>query len=360
LTDMGHRIPLKSSPGFPTLPIGICIDGSDEGMPAAPRELLEQGKFSNATSFDVVTKDEGSMFAFFLSTGNPNMNVDFPLTHQGVKAMLDWLFPSDALKIMTEYYDSNADTMLDHIITDGVFLCSNRYTASKLAHYGKGKSYLIQWEAMFAGIMQRAMGVPHAESVAHAWYNSETRDTFSVYTFDKNPEQRALALWLSCAAARLAHCGDPNGCSGSPEIPTCLVKDEFSKNFPSFQQYSNSTDERLVVESSASMILPGQESASAEYRPFSDVQKHRCDFWDKMKFPFLNSYYNDKTKVDARCLGNSPIAGSEAWYFCEDGMHACGKQCCCDKGSQRVNHIANGPYCTMCAPQEGAHENIVV
>merc|ERR1719456_1204594 len=159
------------------------------------------------------------MFVGMIAAAYPHATLSYPMTLKGVGAIVEWLFPNRSSALLAEYADPNADTVLDNIITDGLFSCSNRYAAIQFANHGKGKSYLLDWHAAFAGGMRTAMGAIHAESTGHLFYYSHGTGMWPTEgAWEDNPEQRDLAIWLNCLSARLAHCGDPTGCGGH-EIP---------------------------------------------------------------------------------------------------------------------------------------------
>jgi hypothetical protein len=299
------------------------------------------------------------MFAPMIAASYPYKKIWYPLTQRGLKHIVEWLFPNNVSTIMEEYDNPNADTMFDEIITDGVFLCSNRYTARQVERHGTGKSYLVDWQAAFSGLMRQALGAVHAESGAHIFYYSQNGDMWSSSTWEANPEQRDLAVWLNCVTARLVHCGDPSGCTTNIELPACVDAKGLT-NFPSLQPYSSSTDERLVLQSTHSYF--GSPSSWGNNTQFSKKQRHRCDFWDTVKFSYVNTFYNDGTQTDPNCNGESSIEGSEHWWHCSEGSHSCGQQCCCDKGTRSRGGSAgsHGKYCEACITLSSKLDEIFV
>jgi len=275
----------------------------------------------------------------------PFGKISWPMTHEGVDTLVRWMFPNSVTKILDELYSRsrlpNPDSRFDSMITEAIFSCSNRLTAMQSTRFGSEQEYLIDWHASFSGIWRNVMGSGHAEPAAHMLYEGHGGGFWPKEgDFVSSPEQAQLGVWLSCAHARLASCGDPRGCD--VEIPVCLDM-KGVKDIAEMQPYSLEKDERLVVDSGAGMI-PGISAATswADYKSFSNDYKARCDFWEKEPFKFVPSFYNQKPDFPAPCLGSDSavLPGSTHWLNCGKHQHKCMSGildgCCCNAGFRVV------------------------
>jgi carboxylesterase type B len=369
LAKMGNRIPLRANPMFPLLSVGPCIDGSDEGLPAPPKELLRKGKFSKAPAINIFNKDEGSMFAPALTMAYPHAKIAWPMTHDGVDALVSWMFPSSKEFIINDIYSRskfpNPDTRADRMITEAIFSCSNRDTAIQSAIHGVS-NYLVEWQAAFTGIWRSAFGSSHAEAAAHLYYYDKAGGFWPKEgDFAASQEQAKLGVWLSCTLARLTHCGSPE-CSNGVEIPSCMDHGNDSsiaqmRPFNFTGQGAGLGDERLVV-GSASGLIPGISASKswAHFESFPDDLKRRCEFWRREEFEFVPTFYNEKPLLPSVCMGSIPLPGSTHWWKCGDAQHSClvGKRmgCCCNVG-RKASHDGS---CIACSASVTASDSEAV
>eukprot|EP00451_Oxyrrhis_marina_P020572 CAMPEP_0204341622 /NCGR_PEP_ID=MMETSP0469-20131031/23495_1 /ASSEMBLY_ACC=CAM_ASM_000384 /TAXON_ID=2969 /ORGANISM="Oxyrrhis marina" /LENGTH=872 /DNA_ID=CAMNT_0051326379 /DNA_START=69 /DNA_END=2687 /DNA_ORIENTATION=+ len=342
---LGRRIPLRTNPAFPFLGCGPCVDGSEVGLPGTPKELIASGKVSKATTVSVSMRDEGTLAFIVLTQAYPHSIVGFH-NNNGLEKIVKWIFPEDYKVALEELYPPtsilpNAFQRGDRMCTDVVWACPNRWVGAHSSKY-----YVGEWVRAAPGLVAKTMGAFHGATLAQIFYYSSWRP---FYELGGNwgdlilRGEKALALWLNCQFANMAHCGDPNGCPNSDEIPSCKqMKENGRVDAEPLRPYTGADDSKFVV----NYTLIGD--AHVQMQGFSAEHKKRCDFWDTKTYAWVDNYYNEGAgTLVGDCVGTSKLAGSDKWLICGVFAHSCDGQCCCDFGYQ-----ADGDDCVVCSQEE--------
>jgi len=354
----GHRVFMRANPAWPMLPAGPCIDGSEEGLPLPARDLIRQGRVSQATAVGITAHDEGSMFLPLIGGAHPTKAIGYPCGTRDVRHLVEWWMPNLTDTVLQDYYKEEdfmtPNARVEAIITDALFRCSNYFSARMSTIAGGGKFYVGEWNTAIPSAVRPILGASHGDALSHIWYYGHPKGfTPTENTF--TPGQKDLALWLNCMMARLAYCADPNGCAEDHRIPSCQEAQaaNIAAKVDKLRPYTAKSvatadldptapeqDTRFVV-SVAEDGEPG-ERADVRNTPYEAVDKRRCALWDRSPFSFVPSFYNEGmdalASVDGECLGQLAIHGSETWPWCSVLFHAesCesgGKQkCCCEFG----------------------------
>jgi len=335
LRALGRRVPMLANPGFPALPCGPVVDGSSLGLPAAPRELIAQGKTAATPAVAITARDEGSMFLPLIGGAYPYGKLGYPMVQHEVESLASWWFASHNNTVLNDLYPRSAfpspDQRGEQIITDGIFRCSNRKSGHASHKWGRSNYYVVEWHTSTPSVLRRLLGDFHADGFGQFWYYSHSSGFWPTEDIAKHHAQVQLAAWANCMMASLAHCGDPNGCPGL-KTHSCTQAEALrvGRTVETMRPFGEA-DERLVV-SAVEEDTP-QEHALGRYETYPQVVQKRCAVWDDMSFPFLRTYYNEgEATLRGDCVGHTAIEGSSHWVFCDDNQHSCHGQCCCNFG----------------------------
>mmetsp|Transcript_35621 Transcript_35621/g.82254 ORF Transcript_35621/g.82254 Transcript_35621/m.82254 type:complete len:788 (-) Transcript_35621:127-2490(-) len=230
-------VPITAGPLWPVLAVGFMIDGSEAGLPAAPRELYESGRVNPAKVYLNHGTDEGTVFALIMYAAYPWYQAP-SLSHAATDAIMTWAFNASVPALYPHGRGSSAPFYrMSRAISDSTFLCPHRRYAKELSQ--RRPNSVFYAETPFAG------GDLHdgnwLTAAIHrdlpyfvgAWHMNQVKwifganDTFeicnstkpSVVGFDFSSwdgKDEAMHQLVNCHYALFAHCGSPDAASSTP------------------------------------------------------------------------------------------------------------------------------------------------
>lgn len=184
-------------------------------LPAAPKDLVKQGKFNRVPMMVGNTKDEGRLFialAYDLHRGAP-------LTEAEYQALVTGIAGNAAVaSIITLDYSSkrlgSPDLAASALMTDALFACGSQMSARSLSAYVSTYAYEFQEEQVPPLVADpfMAWGAYHASELPFLF---QSRIATTPASPDPNdvatPAQLALSARMVQYWGRFAATGDPNG-----------------------------------------------------------------------------------------------------------------------------------------------------
>lgn len=278
------------SPSFPLFPVGPVVDGTEYGLLATPRKLIDANKFAPVPLLVGSNKDGGSLFEPMLASIIPGVHAE-ALVKNDVELIADWAFyKSNRSAIETTYSPAEFSSvgilryqrLVARVMRDLGFLCSNRRMASAWRARGLA-SYMYVFSFDFGHLEKlTTLGDFHGADIvfifrALLWIPELLPNSTAV---------QKLADIMSCQWASFAYAGNPNGVSGMPAPRNCQQIYKSVAPWPVYDDarkyYSlqaTKTTGPKVGALRADNIFPDDEFASDT----------RCDMWDTVGYPWHSS-----------------------------------------------------------------------
>ncbi|CAE7285980.1 ache, partial [Symbiodinium pilosum] len=132
-----------------TSEVGYVIDGSEKGLPAAPRELYESGRVNPAKVYLNHGADEGTVFALIMYAAYPWYEAP-SLSHAATDDIMKWAFNSSVAELYPHGSGSSAPFYrMSRAISDSTFVCPHRRFATALSKQRPNSVFYA--ETPFAG-----------------------------------------------------------------------------------------------------------------------------------------------------------------------------------------------------------------
>lgn len=277
---------ILANPLWPLLCFGIVIDGANAGLPAAPRQLYENGNSAPIPVYLNFESDEGSMFAMIAAILFP-WEKRLSVTHTAIDSIMNWAFGGNASfnDLLDKVYPGSwlqpSLFRLVHAITDSVFKCSNLRFARSVTQQRPGTVYLAEHtfvEAKSTNVIS-ALATHDAQWFLGAHHALPTSQLFGfMYSFTGNSSSwdsrtQKDHMIVNCHYALMLHCRDPGampgraGCLPEKTIPRACqgLSGHEVRPFRAFE--ASGTRNQLHPQHHA-QIIPTPE------------EREICSFWD--------------------------------------------------------------------------------
>jgi len=245
----------QSGTGFrplmaPLMPWGPAIDGSDQGLPGLPLELIQEGRGSGVPLIAGTNGDEGTVFIPGMPLIVPG--VSFPLDENDLTIVLLHFFDNSTdyvNQILEHYPEEDFNSVYDQssvILRDYFFVCSTRRALRAVNSIGYSS-----WEYFFTYIYRDpeyiVFGDYHASELPYVWNNFGSNNK----TVRDDQMQESMGVYWTNFARFLT----PNG-------KTVQNKEV------NWETYNPSTDNLLEL--------------STPCTPVDNLFTDICDFWDTL------------------------------------------------------------------------------
>jgi len=274
---------LKAIPLWPRLPVGIVVDGSEDGLLVSNDISMQQvDKMANVPVMVDYGHDEGTLFAALL-IGLSTRTAYPSLSHRAAEGVMRWAFGGDeeTSRGMMEFYPRSGASpfgRLSNVISDAVFRCSNRRLARARAELGVEARpvYLAQTD-----FVPRATGLDRLEDdilgANHMMAISYLTASATIGGWSEADEEQAMAV--NCHYAFFLFCGSPT----VSDKRACYRERIEGRATPRACEYGGLDMLNLTVP-----FEPFNASAPSKYifqsrprvEPYSVDEQKRCDWWD--------------------------------------------------------------------------------
>eukprot|EP00762_Andalucia_godoyi_P002878 ANDGO_04398.mRNA.1 Acetylcholinesterase len=194
---------------FPVMPFGPTIDGSQDGLPDLPLNLVRSGKFNKVPIIMGTNKEEGSIFL-------PVMpiivkGVMFPYNEHSLELLIAHFFNESITEDVLAQYPlekyGNQVARAQAVFRDYFFLCAARRALRSLAEFVPVYSYQFTYPRK--NILWDVLGDFHASELVFVFGNAWPP---VIGAFSK--DDKAVASAFGTAWANFAKSADPNQPSG--------------------------------------------------------------------------------------------------------------------------------------------------
>ncbi|MBE3041787.1 carboxylesterase family protein [Candidatus Bathyarchaeota archaeon] len=204
--DLGHNI------GDIWLPV---VDG--DFLPAAPSELIKEGKFAKVPTMIGWTDDDLNVYMPLNTTTAEDTHDTISsyireVTSENIDTLLS-LYPVSDFSGRENEVASAEFFRSGRIVRDIIMACEPIWYAQHLAHHGNEEVYLIDWnQTVVEPLLEESTGAPglgpvHTAEFAYIFGNVSVYDISNV--FEPTPEDFALAQRGSRSWSTFANTGNP-------------------------------------------------------------------------------------------------------------------------------------------------------
>lgn len=291
--DQGD-LPILANPLWPLLCFGIVVDGTKAGLPAAPRQLYENGNSAPIPVYLNFESDEGSLFGMIAAMLYP-WEKKLSVTSAAIDSIMTWAyggnasFTSDLLKFYPSSWTQPSLFRLVHAITDAVFKCSNWRFARALTQQRPGSVYLAEHTFVEAKSTNVVSALAHGDAqwFFGAHHGLPTSQLFGFfYSFTGNTSSwdsrtQKDHMIVNCHYALMLHCRDPGAMPGRAG---CLSEEPTPRACQGLSEHEVRPFRAFDASGTRNQLHPQHH---AQIIPTSKEQDI-CSFWDgapPMAFP---------------------------------------------------------------------------
>eukprot|EP00045_Choanoeca_perplexa_P016639 m.226724 g.226724 ORF g.226724 m.226724 type:complete len:556 (+) comp17315_c1_seq10:25-1692(+) len=195
-------------PLAPVMPWGPVIDGSDQGLPKRPLDMIREKNYAAVPLIIGTNKDEGTLFVGVIADVVPGAH--FPMQDGDFELAMHHFFnDSTTQDVITHYPLTNYkddDSRAAHVLRDYFFLCASRRVAKQLNVNGVA-SFLYQFSMPLDNwIDYQILGNYHTSELSFVFDNE-----WPPILHEFNAKEKTMAASFQSYWTSMAKHGHPNG-----------------------------------------------------------------------------------------------------------------------------------------------------
>jgi carboxylesterase type B len=286
-SELPSDIPDHACPLFPTNAWGAAVDGSPDGLPDWPLNLLEKGDFNKVPLITGANMNGGAMFSFLFPLLYGKL--PYPMQMEAIPEMADWfLAKKEDQQNFLKFYGGGASgwgnawpiDRMDRFWRDSFFMCPARETATEFSKHGVPVYNYVFSFHMNTGVVPliRSIDATHAFEIPFVFRNWLQLGKI----FGEPKEWKDMSDVMSCTWASFVKCQKPK-CSGADVPANCHDVLSALPDWPAFSAESPDSRKYMNFNNATSVgtIKNHTDFTDIDWRKTGDTYPgdDRCDFW---------------------------------------------------------------------------------